>query len=80
MDISSIVMYLGFALAAYSVVGNDTIQTLGTFLSSNERKRWWVLWLFAGGILSLTLLYGYYTYNGDVSYGRLDKYPMPVNF
>ncbi len=73
-------MYLGFALAAYSVVGNDTIQTLGTFLSSNERKRWWVLWLFAGIILSVTLLYGYFQYDGDVSYGRLDKYPMPESF
>jgi len=80
MDVSHVVMYLGFALAAYSVVGNDTIQTLGTFLSSNERKRWWVLWLFAGGILSATLLYGYYTHDGDVSYGRLENYPIPEHF
>ncbi|PRD55908.1 hypothetical protein [Sphingobacterium gobiense] len=80
MDISAIVMYLGFVLAAYSVVGNDTIQTLGTFLSSNERKKWWVLWLFAGGILSITLIIGYINYNGDVSYGRLEKYPLPDPF
>lgn len=74
------VMYLGFILAAYSVVGNDTIQTLGTFLSSNERKKWWVLWIFAGGILAITLIYGYVTHNGDVSYGRLVKYPLPQPF
>ena len=74
------VMYLGFILAAYSVVGNDTIQTLGTFLSSNERKKWWVLWIYAGGILALTLIYGYLTHNGDVSYGRLGKYPLPQPF
>ncbi|PRD47499.1 hypothetical protein [Sphingobacterium haloxyli] len=80
MDISAIVMYLGFVLAAYSVVGNDTIQTLGTFLSSNERKKWWVLWLFAGGILSVTLIIGYINYDGDVSYGRLEKYPLPDPF
>ena len=80
MDFSIIVMYVGFALAAYSVVGNDTIQTLGTFLSSNERKKWWVLWLFAGGILAVTLIYGYITHNGDVSYGRLVKYPLPEPF
>lgn len=73
-------MYLGFILAAYSVVGNDTIQTLGTFLSSNERKKWWVLWFFAGGILAVTLIYGYFTHNGDVSYGRLAKYPLPEPF
>lgn len=73
-------MYLGFCLAAYSVVGNDTIQTLGTFLSSNEKKKWWVLWLFAGSILAGTLIYGYLEYNGDVSYGRLEKYPIPEPF
>lgn len=64
-------MYLGFALAAYSVVGNDVIQTLGTFLSSNAKRPWWVLWLFAGGILTIVLLYGWSTNGGDVSYGRL---------
>lgn len=74
------VMYAGFMLAAYSVVGNDTIQTLGTFLSSNEDKKWWVLWLYAGGILTATLLYGYYTHDYDVSYGRLEKYPLPDPF
>jgi len=80
MDTSQFVMYFGFILAAYSVVGNDTIQTLGTFLSSNQRKRWWVLWIFAGSILSATLIYGFVVYNGDVSYGRLAKYPMPDEF
>ncbi|MWW23728.1 hypothetical protein [Algibacter lectus] len=80
MDFSTIVIYLGFTLAAYSVIGNDTIQTLGTFLSSNERKKWWVLWLYAGGILTFTLIYGYITHDGDVSYGRLEKYPMPNPF
>ncbi|MEM9823073.1 MAG: hypothetical protein AAF985_18485, partial [Bacteroidota bacterium] len=80
MEISNLVMYLGFALAAYSVVGNDTIQTLGTFLSSNEKKPWWVLWLFAGSILSFTLVYGWYQYTGDVSYGRLEKYTLPDPF
>lgn len=74
------VMYLGFALAAYSVVGNDTIQTLGTFLSSNEKRPWWVLWIFAASILTVTLVYGWYTNTGDVSYGRLEKYELPDPF
>lgn len=71
MDSITIIAYLGFALAAYSVVGNDVIQTLGTFLSSNERRPWWVLWLFAGSILTATLVYGWVQNGGDVSYGRL---------
>ncbi len=68
-----IVMWLGFILASYSVVGNDVIQTLGTFLTSNEKKmKWWVLWIFAATILTAALINGYVA--EDISYGRLDKF------
>ncbi len=76
MDASFIIMWVGFIFAGYAVVGNDSIQTLGTFLSSNENRPWYVLWFFAGSILTVTLLYGWYTTGGDVSYGRLEKYPF----
>lgn len=76
MDLSMIVMWIGFFLAAYSVVGNDVIQTLGTFLTSNEEKLpWYVLWLFAFSILAVALIYGYV--QNDVSYGRLEKFTFP---
>ena len=71
MDPTAVIMWAGFVLSAYAVVGNDSIQTLGTFLTSNEERPWWVLWLFAGGILTATLVFGWATYDGDVSYGRL---------
>ena len=74
MDLSLIIMWTGFILAGYAVVGNDSIQTLGTFLSSNEDKKWYVLWAFAGSILAATLLWGWLQYDGDVSYGRLESY------
>ncbi len=80
MELSMLIMYLGFIIAAYSVVGNDSIQTLGTFLASNSKITWFVLWLFAGSILTFTLVYGWYHYDGDVSYGRLEKYPHPEHF
>lgn len=76
MDASFVIMWVGFIFAGYSVVGNDSIQTLGTFLSSNERRPWYVLWLFAGSILTATLVYGWYSNGGDVSYGRLESYPF----
>ncbi|MGB0324463.1 MAG: hypothetical protein ACPGGL_02900 [Phycisphaerales bacterium] len=59
MDTSTFFALLGFTFAAYSVVGNDSIQTLGTFLHSNENKPWWVLWLFAGSIMAFTVTMGY---------------------
>ncbi len=76
MDYTLLVMWVGFFLAAYSVVGNDVIQTLGTFLTSNEdRAPWWSLWLFAASILSVALVYGFL--QNDISYGRLDKFTAP---
>lgn len=75
-----IVMYLGFLLAAYSVVGNDVIQTLGTFLTSNEKKPWWLLALYAGTILTAVLVYGWLNNDGDVTYGRLIGDPETNGF
>lgn len=70
-------MLAGFALASYAVVANDAIQTLGTFLASNRERPWWVLWLYSGSILVAVLLWGWFTHDGDVSYGRLDRIPFP---
>ena len=72
-----LIIYTGFLLAAYAVIGNDVIQTLGTFLTSNSKTHWAVLWAFASTILVSTLVYGWYYYNGDVSYQRLDRIPLP---
>ena len=75
-----VLMVIGFALGAYSIVGNDAIQTLGTFLSSNSHRPWWVLWLFAGSIITVVLVYGWAAHSGDVSYGRLEAIPVPDHF
>jgi len=77
MGIEGTLMVVGFLLAAYSIVANDAIQTLGTFLSSNSKRPWWVLWLFACSVLMAVFIYGWLVNNGDVSYGRLEKFPMP---
>ena len=76
MDIVSIWMILGFLLSAYSVIGNDSIQTLGTFIASNRKVRWQYLWLFASTILVATLTYSFISTGGDISYGRLEKIPF----
>lgn len=70
-------MFTGFMLAAYSIVANDAIQTLGTFLSSNAQRPWWVLWLYACSILVAVMIYGWVVNFGDVAYGRLEKFPEP---
>lgn len=73
MDYNLIFIILGFSIAAYAIVGNDAIQTLGTFISSNSHRPWWFLWAYSSLILTVVMLYGWSTHNGDVSYGRLEK-------
>lgn len=68
-----VAMWLGFAFAGYSAIANDSIQTIGTFLSSNADKKWWVLWLFIGGIFLVTMTTGWIIYDGDVSFQRLQS-------
>ncbi len=69
-------IFFWFLFAAYSVIANDSIQTLGTFLSSNKNVKWYWLWLAASLVLTATLSYGW-IHNGDISFGRLDEIPLP---
>ena len=77
MTVPELLMFVGFVLAAYSIVANDAIQTLGTFISSNSHRPWWVLWAWAVSVLVAVLIWGWVAYDGDVSYGRLTKFPEP---
>ena len=77
MEISDIYMIVGFTLAAYSVIANDSVQTLGTFIASNsDNFKWYVLAGAASVVLCLTLLNGWYFNEGDISYGRLNQIPF----
>lgn len=75
-DISSVLMLVGFSIAAYAVVGNDSIQTLGTFIASNRTVKWYYKWLFVSSILIAVLTASFIIFGGDISYGRLEKIPF----
>ena len=75
MDITLIYTILGFGLAAYSVIANDSVQTLGTFIASNQRFKWYWLATAASLILTLTLFYGWLINDGDIAFGRLNRIP-----
>ncbi|RDV14459.1 hypothetical protein DXT99_14785 [Pontibacter diazotrophicus] len=70
---ASIAMWVGFAFAGYSAIANDSIQTIGTFIVSNEDKKWYWQWLFMGTIFLGTVFYSWYVFNGDVTYQRLSS-------
>lgn len=76
MEPTVIYATIGFLLAAYSVIANDSVQTLGTFIGSNIKFfKWYWLWLAASVVLIGTITYGWYINDGDIAYGRLAKIP-----
>lgn len=67
----SVAMWIGFVLAGYSAIANDSIQTIGTFIASNAHRKWWHLWLYIGLIFVITVVSSWLLYDGDVTYQRL---------
>jgi len=76
MELTLIYTIVGFALAGWSVIANDSIQTLGTFIASKSK---WFKWYTLAGSASLMMIvvitYGWWAYDGDISFGRLTRIP-----
>nr|WP_170951124.1 hypothetical protein [Synechococcus sp. UW106] len=84
MDVS-FWMIVGFLLAAYSVVANDSLQTLGTYISSNKKRTPKpVQMLFICTVTTVVLMLGWALSNGDPAWGRLSvpgrEFPLPEPF
>ena len=76
-------MVIGFVLASASVLTNDSMQTLGTFLSSNKDQTPKPLqMLFICSLTIATLGIGWLLGNGDPAWGRLTvpeaEFPLPT--
>jgi phosphate/sulfate permease len=78
MELSMMYGGLGFILAAYAVIANDSAQTLGTFIASNKETKWHWQWLVMSLVMVATLTYGYAS--GDIAHGRLNSIALPKTF
>jgi len=77
MELTLIYTIIGFGLAGYSVIANDSIQTLGTFIASKQKWfKWYTLASAASFVMILAITWGWYSYDGDISYGRLNRIPF----
>jgi len=65
--------WYGFALAAYSAIANDSIQTLGTFIASNSDIPWYMTGGVMAFVMLITTVFSYLEYDGDISYERLSS-------
>lgn len=72
--------WTAYAIAAFSVAGNDAIQTVGTFIESKEKLHWFPKALFLAGILVLVHVYGWYRDHQQIHFGRLDSFVEPRQF
>lgn len=80
-DVLSPQQAIGFLLAAWAVIGNDALQTLGPFLQANRgRTPRWLQALALCAVLCGVLLLGWWHNGGDASWGRLESYPEPDRF
>jgi len=76
MDLTLLYTIIGFGLAGWSVIANDSIQTLGTFIASKSKWfKWYTLAGSASLMMIIVLTYGWWAYNGDISFGRLTRIP-----
>ena len=76
--IEQVLAVVGATIAGASVISNDAVQTLGTFMVSNKRYAWWKLWIAASVVAIAAILWSWFHYSGDITFGRLDKIP-PVS-
>ena len=76
MEITLVYTIIGFGLAGWSVIANDSIQTLGTFIASKSKWfKWYTLAGSASLMMAVVLTYGWWAYDGDISFGRLTRIP-----
>tara|TARA_Y100000310_G_scaffold249931_1_gene256079 strand:- start:154 stop:1125 length:972 start_codon:yes stop_codon:yes gene_type:complete len=76
MKLTLIYTIVGFGLAGWSVIANDSIQTLGTFIASKSKWfKWYTLAASASLMMIITISYGWWAYDGDISFGRLTRIP-----
>ena len=76
MDLTLFYTIVGFGLAGWSVIANDSIQTLGTFIASKQKWfKWYTLAASASFMMAVVLIYGWWAYDGDISFGRLTRIP-----
>ena len=76
MELTLFYTIVGFALAGWSVIANDSIQTLGTFIASKQKWfKWYTLAAAASSMMIIVIVYGWWAYDGDISFGRLTRIP-----
>lgn len=66
--------WAAFAVAAFSVAGNDAIQTIGTFIESKAKLHWFPKSLFLISTLAAVHIYAWQLHDREIHFQRLDAF------
>jgi hypothetical protein len=69
--------WIAFTVAAFSVAGNDAIQTIGTFIESKKGGTLLPKVIIFCGLLYIVHLYGWSIDDKEIHFHRLDKFEPP---
>ncbi|MFB5652736.1 hypothetical protein ACE5IS_19005 [Leptospira wolffii] len=72
--------WFAFCISAFSVAGNDAVQTVGTFIESKKAVHWFPKIAALGSLLAAVFTYAWFTGNGEVHFNRLDHFPPTAEF
>ncbi|MDZ4725495.1 MAG: hypothetical protein SH817_05030 [Leptospira sp.] len=72
--------WLSFAIAAFSVAGNDAVQTVGTFIESKKSVHWLHKVFVLGFLLVIVHFIGWFLHEGEIHFRRLDSISEVSNF
>jgi len=72
--------WMAFAVATFSVAGNDAVQTVGTFIESKKSIHWLPKFAVLGGLLIVVHVIGWLRDSGEIHFQRLDKFQPVENF
>jgi hypothetical protein len=67
--------WVGMTLCIFSSILNDSVQTLGTFLSSNSKTKWYKLFFFIASLFLLLTFYTWFSSGGYLDSGKLSAVP-----
>ncbi|WP_061249087.1 hypothetical protein [Leptospira alstonii] len=75
--------YLGwfaFFISAFSVAGNDAVQTVGTFIESKRTVHWILKLAVLGGTVVVIFLGAWIWNDSQIHFGRLESFPEVRQF
>lgn len=72
--------WFSFAIASFSVAGNDAVQTIGTFFESKKSVHWIQKIFVFGGILIIVHLIAWFVHDGEIHFHRLESIPETKEF